>query len=218
MGGIDIIKDDHNLTNQESSPFEDRIRQCVEAVKRAADDSGRRSYYFANISGSGKTIFERINLATKIGVDGIMICPHICGLPELGAITRSKTGMPIIAHPAFAGSLFASSNHGIEPSLLIGGLWRALGADMVIFPNVDGRFTFDKTTCQNIANYARSGDKPFKSAFPMPGGGIQRSNVEQWIRLYGTDTIFLIGGSLYQHPEGIRQASIELKNKLSGNG
>jgi len=218
VGGIDIIKDDHNLTNQNTAPFKERIERCVEAVNRAAEKTGRKSYYFSNISGSAKTMQERITWAKNAGVDGIMVCPHISGLAELAEIRNLETDLPIIAHPSFAGSLFTNADHGFTPSILIGGLWRALGADMVIFPNVDGRFTFDETTCTKIAEYARSKNLPFKPAFPMPGGGIQRSNIDQWIRLYGSDTIFLIGGSLYQHPKGIRQASSELKRKLLSHG
>jgi ribulose-bisphosphate carboxylase large chain len=55
----------------------------------------------------------------------------------------------------------------------------------------------------------------FKSAFPVPGGGIDRTTVDNWKQLYGDDTIFLIGGSLYQHPEGMRIAVEEFQNSLS---
>ena len=34
LGGIDLIKDDHGLTNQPFCPFEERVRRCAEAVAR----------------------------------------------------------------------------------------------------------------------------------------------------------------------------------------
>ena len=43
VGGIDIVKDDHSVTQQATAPFLERIRQCQEAADRATKDSGRPS-------------------------------------------------------------------------------------------------------------------------------------------------------------------------------
>jgi ribulose 1,5-bisphosphate carboxylase large subunit-like protein len=48
---------------------------------------------------------------------------------------------------------------------------------------------------------------PFKTTFPVPAGGIQLSSVEDYKHLYGNETIFLIGGSLYEHPDGLEKAT-----------
>ena len=44
-GGIDIIKDDHGLANQRYAPYEERVRACAAAVKRANAETGRRCIY-----------------------------------------------------------------------------------------------------------------------------------------------------------------------------
>ena len=41
-GGIDIIKDDHGLANQRYAPYEERVRACAAAVKRANEETGRK--------------------------------------------------------------------------------------------------------------------------------------------------------------------------------
>ena len=40
LGGIDIIKDDHGLTNQIFAPFEERVKYCVEGVEKANKETG----------------------------------------------------------------------------------------------------------------------------------------------------------------------------------
>ena len=47
LGGIDLIKDDHGLTNQSFCPFEERVCRCAEAVARANRQTGRRCLYSA---------------------------------------------------------------------------------------------------------------------------------------------------------------------------
>ena len=44
-GGIDIIKDDHGLANQRYAPYEERVRACCAAVKRANAETGRACVY-----------------------------------------------------------------------------------------------------------------------------------------------------------------------------
>ena len=51
----------------------------------------------------------------------------------------------------------------------------------------------------------------------MPAGGIKIENVDRWITEYSQDVTFLIGGSLYEHPEGVQAASRELQQKLINN-
>ena len=43
LGGMDIIKDDHGLTNQSCSPFEERVKRCAEAVQRAGKEIDEKS-------------------------------------------------------------------------------------------------------------------------------------------------------------------------------
>jgi ribulose 1,5-bisphosphate carboxylase large subunit-like protein len=52
-----------------------------------------------------------------------------------------------------------------------------------------------------------NGAFPFKTSFPIPAGGVQLDSVQDFKKLYGNNTIFLIGGSLYEHPDGIEKAT-----------
>lgn len=213
-GGIDIIKDDHGITNQGYAPYRERVRACVEAIGKAAEETGKKSLYFTHITALAADSIQRYEEAAELGADGVLICPHIAGVETMHRLARIDLSLPVIAHPAFSGGLTTHKQQGLTPDFLYGELWRALGADFVIYPNTGGRFSFSVEECKAINRAARDESLPFKSSFPMPGGGIDRSTVPKWLETYGTDTVFLLGSSLYEHPDGIRNAAEELSELL----
>lgn len=216
VGGIDIIKDDHGIANQDYAPFEKRCRACVAAVRKAAQKTGHRSYYFPNITADAGEVEDRYRQAADLGADGVLLCPHLAGLPVMRRLSRMEVQLPIAAHPAFAGSLTGDETQGFAPHFLYGQLWRALGADFVIYPNAGGRFSYTLSQCRAINEAARTAASPFKAAFPMPGGGIKTENIGRWMNEYGKECCFLIGGSLYQHNKGITDAAKAFSNRVKG--
>lgn len=195
-GGIDLIKDDHGLTDQPSAPFDERVRCCAEAVARANDATGGCTLYFPNVTGPATSLDRRLEVAGKAGCKGVMVSPLLAGLDSLQHISR-ETGLAVLAHPALAGTFFGE-NHGVLPEVLLGDVFRVLGADAVIYPNVGGRFPFDDRTCQAINERLRGDLGNIRPALPAPGGGIDVKIVPHWLSQYGPDTILLIGASLYR--------------------
>jgi ribulose-bisphosphate carboxylase large chain len=214
MGGIDLIKDDHGLANQVYAPFDERLKRCVEAVNKANAQAGHQSWYVPHISAPGEELWRRYELARVEGAGAVMICPQFCSPEVMSEIAQQDNSLPIMAHPAFSGSFIMDPTHGFSLDFLYGKLWRAMGADFSIYPNAQGRFSFTKQDCLDINEGCRTTSVPYKSTFPTPGGGMQRETVPMWLETYGTDTVFLIGGSLYRHPDGIRKAASEIKELL----
>ncbi len=212
--GVDIIKDDHGLANQSTASFEERVTACQKAISRAREETGKNSRYFPNVTASPSEIFKRIEFALEKKVEGILISPHLAGLGIMKEIQKYK--IPIMAHPAFSGQLVSDPTHGFSIPFLYGSLWRALGADFIIYPNTGGRFSFSTLDCASLNTEARK-DSPlgFAASWPTPGGGIQRETIPHWLNAYGNDTVFLTGGSLYQHPKGIEIAASEFVNMLT---
>lgn len=213
LGGLDIIKDDHGLTNQRYAPFEERLKACVAAVEHAADKTGRRSAYFPNITGSPEVTLRRYEMACEAGADGALFMPHLTGLEILSRLAAQNGPLPLMIHPAFSGSQTIHDDQGFSPSFLYGRLWRSLGADFAIYPNARGRFSYTQDECLAINHAARLSSR-FARVFPTPGGGINRATIPKWLSLYGSDTVLLIGGSLYKHPDGIQEAAREFRQQL----
>ncbi|MCH8558055.1 MAG: ribulose 1,5-bisphosphate carboxylase large subunit [Balneolia bacterium] len=215
LGGIDIIKDDHGMANQSAAPFDQRLNACVDATKRAADKTGHRAGYYPNITADAAETMRRYEAAYEAGAGGVLLIPHLCGLGTLAEIASSDIPLPVMAHPAFSGSYVLSQTEGLTPDFLYGQLWKELGADFSIYPNAGGRFSFSVDECLAInASCRKPASRNAKGCFPTPGGGVQRQTLPELLKRYGNDTVFLIGGSLYQHPKGIEYASRELMEIL----
>lgn len=213
-GGIDIIKDDHGLANQVYAPFDERVKRCTDAVRSGVESSGNSCWYVPNITAGGDELFRRYELAKEYGAGAVMIVPQLCCPDAMSGIAKKDDSLPIMAHPAFSGAFVNDKSHGFDKAFLYGSLWRAMGADFSIYANASGRFSFTMEECQLINSSCRTGESPYKSTFPTPGGGMQRQSIPKWLDLYGRDTVFLVGGSLYSHPQGIKKASSEIRELL----
>ena len=209
--GVQFIKDDHGISDQETSPFAQRVREVQRAIKR----SGSESIYLPNITGPYETCEEKIAIAFNEGVKGFLVSPFLIGLDCFRSL-REKYPVLWMAHPAFSGAFFADKMHGFRPGLLLGTILRLLGADMVIYPDAGGRFTFTPEECRDIANGLRDDYKgDFKPAMPVPAGGISLSKAALVREFYGEDVMLLIGGSVYLHKKGLEKATRELLELLS---
>lgn len=66
-GGLDFIKDDHGLANQSYAPFEERVKRCVDAIRRAEKETGYRARYFPHITSSAKKNAPKLSACSRIG-------------------------------------------------------------------------------------------------------------------------------------------------------
>ncbi len=181
-GGIDFIKDDHGLADQSYSPFADRVAAIASAVGH--------THYVPSLSGNLDQMRRQIAAAQTHGLDTVLIAPMIAGWSNFQALVRNHPDIAFFAHPTMGGAA------RIAPDLLIGKLFRLLGADAVIFPNHGGRFGYTPETCRRLADQARTSHDGIRPSVPVPAGGMTLERVPEMLDFYGPDTMVLIGGSL----------------------
>jgi S-methyl-5-thioribulose 1-phosphate isomerase len=199
QGGIDIIKDDHGLSNQSCSPFEERVDSCAAAVRRANKETGRQAIYVANITAAHREVMKRARFAKATGAGGLMMAPGLIGMDLMRELAEDDTlALPIFTHPALQGS-YVTSRSGISHGVLFGQIARLAGADATIFPNFGGRFSFSREQCREIVQGTVVPMGHLQSIFPAPGGGMNLGRVPEMLETYGQDLIFLIGGGLFKH-------------------
>ncbi len=199
LGGMDIIKDDHGLSNQSCSPFEERVELCASAVKRACGETGQHAIYVANITAPHCEVMKRARFAKAAGAGGLMAAPGLIGMDLMKEVAEDDDiALPIFTHPALQGSYVISRN-GISHGVIFGQLARLAGADATIFPNFGGRFSFTREECSDIVRGTALPMGSLKSIFPAPGGGMGLARVPEMLETYGHDLIFLIGGGLFKH-------------------
>ena len=199
LGGMDMIKDDHGLTNQCCSPFEERVKRCAEAVRKANKETGGRTIYIANVTAPAREVMNRARIAKQAGAGGVMAAPGLIGMDLMRELADDDSiALPILTHPALQGS-FVTGRGGLSHGVIFGQLARLAGADATIFPNFGGRFSFSREECSKIVAGTVESMGHLKTIFPAPGGGMSFDKVPDMLETYGQDLIFLIGGGLFKH-------------------
>lgn len=197
IAGIDVIKEDQSLANQRWAPFEERVRLCADAVRRANDETGGHAVYVPALNFPVDLLEARISIALEAGAGGFLALPGVTGF-ELMRKIAGEVPVPIFAHPTLLGSFLSSPGTGISHGLLLGELMRLAGADASIFPNHGGRFAFSAEQCLEISEGCRRPIGPLAPIFPAPGGGMSLARAPEMIEFYGPDVMLLIGGELHR--------------------
>jgi ribulose-bisphosphate carboxylase large chain len=218
LGGIDLIKDDHGLSNQPYAPFEERVRRCVAAVARANRKTGFRAVYAPNITAPHVELLERARFARRSGAGALLIAPGLAGLDGMRAVADDpRVALPLLSHPAFQGSATLSPAAGISHFALFGQLVRLAGGDASIYPNYGGRFAFSRDECRQIVEGCRVSMGHLRPILPCPGGGMSVARAPELLRFYGNDSIFLVGGGLLTHGPDIVE-NCRVFRRLVGDG
>lgn len=184
LGGMHFVKDDHGLVDQKTSPFEERLKACVEAVGEANAKSGGKTSFVPNITGPAPSIIERAKRAQEAGAGAVMIAPALTGYDVVRTLAADPDFLlPIVSHRTFFGTLH-----------------RLMGVDAVIYPNFGGRFGFTLEECLSIATACAADLGGPRAIAAAPGGGMTFARVPEIREAYGKDVMYLIGGALLQEP------------------
>ena len=192
QGGIDWIKDDHGMADQDFGRFAPRMEACAAAVQAAVRHTGHATRYAPSLSGTLDTMRQQIRQARDAGLDAALVAPMVAGFSTVQALVRENSDFTFLAHPSMGGAA------RIAPPLLIGRLFRLIGGDAVVFPSHGGRFGYTTQTCTDLAAGARADWHGMAPSMPVPAGGMTLARVGEILDFYGPRTMLLIGGSLLE--------------------
>lgn len=215
-GCVDIIKDDHGLSDQPFAPFRKRVSEVAKAVALGRKKSGSKTIYAPNVTADTTgEVLSRARFAKSAGAGALVISGSLAGFGTVRALsTDKKLKLPILFHPAFMGSFTAHPHSGISHYALYGQMVRMAGADITIFPNFGGRFSFSEYDCRMISQGCREHMGDIAPIMPGPGGGMSIETVGQMKEFYGNDAVFLIGGGLFKHSPDVTENCRVFKEKI----
>lgn len=202
LGGVDIVKDDEILFENDLTPFELRISGGKKVLQQAFEQTGKRTLYAVNLSGRTSELRDKARKASDIGADILLFNVFSYGLDVLQELREDdEIVLPLMAHPAYSGALTSSPNYGISNSLLLGKLLRYAGADFSLFPSPYGTVALEKQQAISISKELVVEDV-FKRCFPVPSAGIHPGLVPLLIEDFGKDSVINAGGGVHGHPDG----------------
>lgn len=200
LGGIDIIKEDHGLTDPPFSRFAERVQACTRAVRKGNKESGHSAMFVPNVTAPAHAFYRRAHLAATLGAGGLLAAPGLMGFDTVRVLAEDDNlGLPILSHPSLLGGFTVHPGEGIDHGALYGQLNRLVGADGVIFPNHGGRFPFTEDECRDLVDGTSRAMGRIRASMPMPAGGMSLERVEEMVEFYGPEVALLIGGDLHRH-------------------
>lgn len=197
LAGFDLIKDDHSLANQPWSLWRERVELVSKAVKDANEITGKNCAYAPSLNLPFGQIHEAAHTAKALGAGSLLVLPGITSFDSMRTLAEDDSiGLPIQAHPALLGSYVSSAFSGISHGLLLGMFARLAGADITIFPNTGGRFSFTPAQCKEILDHAQRPLGHIKPIWVAPAGGMTLEKIPEILSAYGKNCALLIGGAL----------------------
>ncbi|MCL6592859.1 MAG: 2,3-diketo-5-methylthiopentyl-1-phosphate enolase, partial [Alicyclobacillus sp.] len=203
-GGADLVKDDEIFFHEKLAPPELRIRAYQEVLRQVYEETGQRTLYAVNLTGPVSSLRDRARRLCELGAGALLLNVFAYGLDVLQELASDpEVTVPLLAHPAVSGAMYAAPDYGIAASILLGQFLRLAGADVVIYPSAYGSVTLQQEEGAAVLRYLRE-DNGLKPALPAPSAGIHPGLVPLLLRDLGIDAVVNAGGGIHGHPAGAR--------------
>ncbi|MDQ0058137.1 2,3-diketo-5-methylthiopentyl-1-phosphate enolase [Paenibacillus harenae] len=203
LGGVDLIKDDEILFENPLTPLEKRVEACMEAARKAEQETGQKLLYAVNLTGPTSQLAANARKAIDAGANALLFNVLSYGYDALHELSSDPTiHVPIASHPALAGALYPSPHYGISASLLLGKLMRLAGADLALFPSPYGSVVMPKEENMAVKEALLQPLHRLRTSFPVPSAGIHPGLVPLILKDFGTDVVVNAGGGIHGHPMG----------------
>jgi ribulose-bisphosphate carboxylase large chain len=214
-GGIDILKDDENLTNQPFVRFEKRLDAVMKVIERVEKETGENKTYLVNVTAETKEMLRRAKLVADYGNEYVMIDMLTAGFSALQTLRDecSDLGLAIHAHRAMHAAFTRSDKHGISLKVVTK-LARIAGVDNMHIGTGVGKMVGEAKEVKELAAICRDDWYHLKPVFPVSSGGLHPGLIPDVINLLGRDVIIQCGGGVHGHPDGSYAGAKALRESI----
>ncbi len=212
-GGMDIVKDDENLTSQTFNPFRKRVKETLKLRDEAEKETGERKMYMANVTAETTEMIKRAEFVKEQGGEYVMVDILTCGFSGLQTLRDADLDLVLHAHRAGHAMLTRNKKHGMT-MLTLAKITRLVGLDQLHIGTIVGKMHGGK---QEVIDIERSIQDSFieahgdvleqewygmKPVFPVCSGGLHPGHVPSLVKYLGRDIIIQAGGGCHGHPKG----------------
>lgn len=201
MGGVDLVKDDENLTDQNFNRFENRVKETLKLAKKAAKETGSANICAFNTTAETGEMIRRAKFIKKSGGNCAMADIVTVGFGAIQSLRKENTGLIIHGHRAMHGALTRNIHHGIS-MLVIAKLARLAGIDQLHTGTVVGKMDGAEEEVLAINKFLLSPWYGLKPVLPIASGGLYPGLVPDLVKILGSDLIINFGGGIHGHPGG----------------
>jgi ribulose-bisphosphate carboxylase large chain len=198
--GIDFIKDDELQADGPACPFDERVRLCMQVIRKHAERTGKKVMYAFNLTGELDEMRRRHDLVKSEGGTSVMLSLNSVGMTGFNAFRRHAQ-LPIHAHRNGWGYVQSGWSYVAWQKL-----WRLAGVDHMHVNGIANKFQEDD---ESVMASARACLQPLFQQKPctvipvFSSGQTVFQAHPTWDKLQSPDLLFLAGGGLFAHPGGI---------------
>ncbi len=203
LGGVDLIKDDENLTNLKFIRFEERLNKVMKTIEKVEKETGEKKSYLVNITSETKEMLRRAKAVADYGNEYVMIDVLTAGFSALQALRNEceDLNLAIHAHRAMHAAFTRNEKHGIALRVMTK-LVRIVGVDNIHVGTGVGKMVGEVEEVKELADICRKEWHHLKPIFPVSSGGLHPGLVPSIIEFFGIDVIIQAGGGIHGHPDG----------------
>jgi ribulose-bisphosphate carboxylase large chain len=227
-GGLDIVKDDENLTNMTFNKFEKRIDETLKIRDKVENEVGEKKIYMPNITAPLTTMKKRADFVVDHGGEYIMLDILTVGFSALQEIREylDDKNVVIHAHRAMHAAITRNQKHGMT-MLVLAKLMRLIGMDQLHTGTVVGKMeggrheiietnsilTEQKITGNNLTQLDQEWFN-IKPTLPVASGGLSPLHIPDLIQILGKDIVYQFGGGCHGHPDGTKAGAIAIRQAV----
>ena len=211
VGGVDLLKDDENLTDQDFNPFETRVADSLEARDRAQEETGERKDYLVNITAETDEMVRRAEYVADQGGSFVMVDIITAGWSGLQTVRRrtEDLDLAIHAHRAMHAAFDRLPQHGVSMRCLAQ-FARLCGVDH-IHTGTAGLGKLENEDTAGINEWLRSDLHGHSDVLPVASGGLHPGIVDRLLDALGTNVMVQAGGGIHGHPDGTEAGARALR-------
>ena len=227
-GGLDIVKDDENLTNMAFNKFEKRIIETLKIRDKIESETGEGKYYMPNITAPLTTMKKRADFVIDNGGEYVMVDIVTVGFSALQEIRDYLESREVIlhAHRAMHAAFTRNKKHGMT-MLVLAKLMRLIGLDQLHTGTVVGKMEGGKqevleinniiTEQKIVGNHLSILDQEWhniKPILPVASGGLSPLDAPELIKILGKDMVYQFGGGCHGHPDGTEAGARAIRQAI----
>ncbi len=234
-GGLDLVKDDENLVDQDFCKWKDRLHEVTKAIEKAGGETGQSHLYSSNITDKYSRMLERLDYLNSMGLQRhvvVMLDTYVMGMSALQEILEHTKHCRFATHGHRAG--FAGpnrGNYGINFQIYEK-FYRLLGIDQMHIGTGVGKMEGSPAVIKRLHEiadqqhvkekfYLGSLEMEFsghiKPMLAIASGGVDAGKVDALIALHGKDVNIQAGAGVHGHPGGTLRGAMSLVQAIEAH-
>lgn len=210
--GLDVVKDDENLTSMSFNNFYERVTETLKLKERAERETGEKKLYMPNITCESREMLKRAEFVKKQGGEFVMIDMLTSGFSAVQTLRESGLKLGIHAHRAMHAAMTRNQKHGISMRVL-GEVSRMIGVDTLhigAFGKMEGKASEILNTELEIESaFIEERGTSLKEdwygkapVLAVASGGLYPALLERTEKKMGSDVLYQFGAGVHAHKLG----------------